>query len=323
MQPNQQDGIKFGKEQLLANLAMLVVVILWGVSYISVKIAVDAIPPTTLALIRFAIAALFLWIIQRRVEPDARFDRKDIPKMLLGGLLGVTFYFYFQNIGVKLSTAVNASLIAGVVPIIAIILDVLFFHGRASWLKILAIVMTIIGAYMAVTANGQISTDSSKFTGNMYMLVAMMSWALYTLVNRSLQDKYSGIFLITYQMISGTLFLVPLSMFEYHEWRWFSLSVFGHVLFLSICCSVVCYVLYMYALKRLDVVITTIYLNLVTVVGVVSGCLILHETILPAQMIGGVITIVAIIAVNLEDILARKRASRTARDIATVAEELS
>ncbi len=297
--------VTYEKEQIMANLAMLVVAAFWGISFISIKIAVREIPSTTMAFIRFAIAAILLWIIQRRVEPDVKLAKKDLPKMALGGILGITLYFYFQNIGVKLSTAVNASLITAVVPIMAIILDVLFYHGRASLLKILAVVMTIIGAYLSVTANGEISMDSSNFAGNMYMLAAMLSWALYTLVNKSLQEKYSGVFLTTYQMIIGTLFLMPLSLLEYHDWHGFSLTAFCHVLFLSVCCSVVSYLLYMYALRRLDVVVTTVYLNLIPVFGVVGGCFILDETILPAQLVGGIITIAAIIAVNFENKLGR------------------
>lgn len=307
MQHNSENETRLDKEQMVANLAMLVVVALWGVSFISIKVAVSEIPPTIMALIRFTIASILLWLIQRRVEPDAKISGRDIPKVGIGGIFGITLYFYFQNIGVKLSTVVNASLITAVVPIIAVILDVLFYQGKASLLKILAIVMTIAGTYLSVTVNGEISFDSSNFMGNMYMLAAMLSWALYTLVNKSLQEKYSGVLLTTYQMIIGTLFLVPLSISEFSDWSGFSIRVFLHVMFLAICCSVVCYLLYMYALRRLGVVITTVYLNLVPVVGVVSGCIILDETILPAQLIGGIITIMAIIIVNFERTFGGKR----------------
>lgn len=307
MQHNSENETRLDKEQMVANLAMLVVVALWGVSFISIKVAVSEIPPTIMALIRFTIASILLWLIQRRVEPDAKISGRDIPKVGIGGIFGITLYFYFQNIGVKLSTVVNASLITAVVPIIAVILDVLFYQGKASLLKILAIVMTIAGTYLSVTVNGEISFDSSNFMGNMYMLAAMLSWALYTLVNKSLQEKYSGVLLTTYQMIIGTLFLVPLSISELSDWSGFSIRVFLHVMFLAICCSVVCYLLYMYALRRLGVVITTVYLNLVPVVGVVSGCIILDETILPAQLIGGIITIMAIIIVNFERTFGGKR----------------
>ncbi|TGE37105.1 EamA family transporter, partial [Desulfosporosinus fructosivorans] len=58
--------------------------------------------------------------------------------------------------------------------------------------------------------------------------------------------------------------------------------------------------LYNYALKRLDVALTTIYLNLIPVVEVLSGYLILKERVLAIQLVGGLITLLAIVIINFE-----------------------
>jgi len=288
------------REYLLANLMMFVTVIFWGISFISTKIAVAEIPPTTMAFVRFTIASVLLGILLKKVEPDAKIDKVDIPRMVLGGGLGITLYFYFENMGIKLTTAVNASLIVTIIPLMAICLDVLFFRSKISTLKLLAAVIAVAGTYLSVTANGQIEFSSANFKGNLFMVGAMLSWVLYTLVNKSLQRKYSGICMITYQTIIGTMCLFPLSLFEFKEWRLFSMTAMGHILYLAVCCSVGCYLLYMYALRRLDVAITTVYLNLVPVVGVVSGYFVLHERVLPIQLAGGLLTFLAIIVVNLD-----------------------
>lgn len=293
----------FTREQIIANLLMIVVILLWGISFISIKIAVTEIPPITMAFIRFAIASLLLMIILRRVEPRTKVVKRDIPLLSLGGILGITLYFYFENSGVKLSTATNASLIVTVIPIIAILLDVLFFRSKISILKFVGVSIAIVGTYLSVTANGEMDFSSGGFKGNLFMLGAMLSWALYTLVNKNLQLKYSGTFLTTYQTVIGTVCLAPLTVLEYEQWKLFSLTSFWHVLFLAICCSVVCYLLYLYVLKHLDVTITTLYLNLVPVVGVVSGYLVLNERALPIQIWGGLITILAIFIVNFDQII--------------------
>ena len=186
------------KEHLLANLAMVAVIIFWGISYVSIKVTVNEIPPITMGLIRFAIASLTLVIILRRVEPQTRLAKSDLPKMLLGGIFGITLYFIFENIGVKLSSATNASLIVTVVPIITIILDALFFQTRISFMKLTGVIIAVWGSYLAVTGNGKVELNSTHFNGNMLMICAMLSWALFTLVNKSPQKKYSGLFLTTW-----------------------------------------------------------------------------------------------------------------------------
>ncbi|WP_242876309.1 DMT family transporter [Desulfosporosinus hippei] len=296
--------------QFTANLAMLAVIIVWGISYVSIKVAVVEIPPITMALIRFAMASLMLWIIIQRVEPQAKLHKSDLPKMILGGIFGITLYFIFENIGVKFSTATNASLIVSVVPVITIVLDVLFFKGRLSFLKLLGVIIAVGGSYLAVTGNGSVELNSSHFLGNLLMILAMLSWAFFTLVNKSLQGKYSGLFLTTYQTIFGTLFFIPLSLLEYKEWKPFSLTALSNLLFLAVFCSVVGYLLYIYALKRLDVALTTIYLNLIPVVGVLSGYLFLKESILPIQLIGGLITLLAIVIINFELLTTRRLPSQ-------------
>lgn len=294
-------------EQFRANLAMVAVILFWGISYVSIKVTVIEIPPITMALIRFVIASLMLGIIIRRVEPQTTLAKSDLPKMVLGGIFGITIYFIFENIGVKFTTATNASLIVTIVPIIAIMLDVLFFHSRLSFMKLLGVIIAVWGAYLAVTANGKVELNSAHFLGNILMICAMLSWAFFTLINKSLQKKYSGLFLTTYQTIFGTLCFIPLSLFEYKEWKLFSLTALGNILFLAVFCSVAGYLLYTYALRRLDVALTTIYLNLIPVVGVLSGYLILKETVLPIQLVGGLITLFAIVIINFELVTLRRR----------------
>ncbi|EGW41572.1 DMT family transporter [Desulfosporosinus sp. OT] len=288
------------KNVLKANLAMVAVIIIWGISYVSIKATLIEIPPITMALIRFMIASLILGMIIRRVEPKAKLDKSDLPKMVLGGIFGITLYFILENIGVKFTTATNASLIVSVVPIITITLDVLFFHGKISLIKLLGVGIAIGGSYLAVTANGRVELNSAHFIGNILMIAAMLSWAFFTLVNKSLQEKYSGLFSTAYQTIFGTLLFIPLSLFEYKEWKLVSLIALGNILFQAIFCSCVAYLLYNYALKRLDVALTTIYLNLIPVVGVLSGYLILKERVLAIQLVGGLITLLAIIIINFE-----------------------
>jgi len=288
-------------QQLLANLVMLMVIMLWGVSFISIKIAVNEIPPTTMAMIRFSIASVLLLVLLKWIEPMTKIEKKDIPQIFLGGILGVTLYFYFENIGVKLTTAVNASLIVTTVPIITIVIDVLFFRGSLSFWKVAGIILAAIGTYLAVTANGNIGFSSDSLWGNMFMLASMLAWALYTFVTKNLQNKYSSLCLTTWQTVFGTIVLFPMSLMEYKDWQVFSLVAFGNVIFLAICCSVLCYILYLYVLKRLDVTITSLYLNLIPVVGVLSGYLLLHERVEPIQLLGGLVTILAIIIVNYSE----------------------
>lgn len=308
MQLTREKPAEFlGEEYILANLAMLLTVVCWGISFISIKIAVSEVSPITMALIRFVIASAVLIIILRRLEPDTKLLPQDKKKMAFAGLLGITIYFCFENSGVKLTTASSASLITSIVPILSITLDVLVFKTKVSLLQMIGMGIAVIGTYLTITVNGTMDFSSECFQGNLLIMGAMLAWTGYTLINKSMQNKYSGLFMTTYQMLFGTLFLFPAALTEYKDWRLFSLEALLNIVFLAVCCSALAYFLYIYALKYLDVAVTTLYLNLVPIVGVIGGYFILAENIMPMQLLGGAIILIAILIINGDKFIARAK----------------
>lgn len=288
------------KHHLMGNAAMIAAVFLWGISFPVIKSTVAVVPPITMAFIRFAIASVVLLLLLIKLEPAFRLDKQAARKMAAAGFLGVTLYFIFENTGVKLTTASNAALITTVIPIIATALDVLVYRTRVTTLQCLGMLVAFGGTYLAVTAYGQVRLDSANFKGNLLIVCAMVTWALYTLYNKSLGNTYSGLFVTAFQNLFGTVFLLPLSFSEIKQWEPFPLQAWAGIVFLAIFCSAGCYFLYLYALRKLDVTVTTMYLNLVPIVGVVSGHLFLQETILPIQYWGGVIIVAGIAIVHMK-----------------------
>lgn len=296
----------------LANTAALITMLAWGTSFISTKIALADVPPFTLAFIRFFVTSVLLYAIIRKKEPNVRMGGKNRTKLALAGFIGICVYFCFENTAIELTTAANASLITSVTPILSIALNLVVFKARLSLLELLGVLIGIVGAYLTVTAHGNLDFSSAHFLGNLYMLAAMCAWAVYTILSKHLQSLYSGIFLVTWQTIFATAFLLPFALSEYDQWQPISVLSLLQILYLAIVCSGVGYFFYVYALKKLDVALTTLYLNLVPVIGVVSGYLILGEQVLPVQLFGGAIILLAIFTANLPHlakIFAKRNAS--------------
>ena len=92
--------------------------LIWGLSFLSIKVAIVAIPPMTLGLLRFVIAAALLPLLALATRESLRVRSRDLPRLASGGLIGVTLYFLCENNGVKLLSASEASLIVGVIPVV-------------------------------------------------------------------------------------------------------------------------------------------------------------------------------------------------------------
>ena len=281
------------RTRMLAISAILFTTVLWGLSFVSIKITVAVIPPMTLALLRFLIASVLLIIMLKKLEPDTQLARKDMPLMALAGIIGVTAYFYFENNGVKLTTASAASMIIATIPIFTIVGDCIFFKTPLSLTKLISVVLSVIGVYCIVSVSLQ-DEVSGSLLGNLFMLGASLAWVVYSLATRPLSGRYSQLAVVTYQTLFGTLALVPFSILEAGEWQAFNWDIVLHIIYLGVFCSALGYYLYVYAMDILGVGSISLFINLIPVVSVIGGFFILQEPVTALQLLGGAIILFSV-----------------------------
>jgi len=298
MHSNQQLAVERVTESHLGRRlsAIILANVFWGLSFISLKVTLVVIPPMTLALLRFLIALVILIPLIKKVDPDAKLARKDIPIMIVTGLLGVTAYYYFQNNGVKMTTASTASMILAAIPILTVIGEAFVYKTQLSSLKIISVILSILGVYSIVATSEQTSSDS--LIGNLFMLAAAVSWVAYTLITRSLGERYSLLAVVTYQTIFGTAALVPFSLMEVWDWHAVNSSILLHLVYLGICCSALANYLYVYAMEELGLSRVSLFINLIPVVSVIGGLVFLQEAVSGMQILGGAIILFSVYLVN-------------------------
>lgn len=288
------------KSKIVPYTAITFVMSIWGLSFLSIKVAVETLGPMTLALSRFVIAAVLLVIILKIREPGSRLHKKDMPRMAVSGIVGITVYFFFENNGIKMTTASTASIIVATIPVLTIISDYLFCGNKLTWAKVAGVFLSFWGVYMIVGDSGQLSFASDYFTGNLFMLGAAVAWVVYSLLTRPLGASYSRLAITTYQTVFGTLAILPFVFFETNYWHLADWALIGNILFLGVFCSALGYYVYVYAIEELGVNISALFLNLIPVVTVISSYFILGEKITPAQLTGGGVIIAAFYLAELD-----------------------
>jgi len=282
------------KTRIVPFIAISFVMVVWGLSFLSIKVSVAVFSPMSLALGRFIIASLLLAVILRVREPESRLNRKDIPVMAVSGIVGITVYFFFENNGVKMTTASTASIIIGTIPVLTVLSDYIFCGNRITWAKAAGVAMSFTGVYLIVRDSGQLSFESQYFVGNLLMLGAACSWVVYSLFTRPLGQRYSRLAITTYQTLFGTLAIFPFALFETNNWSLVTGTIVFNVLFQGIFCSALGYFMYVYAIGELGVSTSSLFINLIPLVTVVSSYFILGEKITPAQLTGGAVIIAAV-----------------------------
>jgi len=288
------------KKTLLPHAALSATVVFWGLSFTSSKVVLNSgLPPLTLALIRFILASIFLFPVLKLREPGIKIPRKNLLPLIISGFLGVTLYFFFENTGIKLTTASNAALIIAAIPVFTILAEYLLYRQSVKLFRMGGVLLSIAGVYLLIGNPGAGDINAQRIYGNLLMLGACLSWVAYIQFSRRLHPVFSGLSLTTFQSFFGTLFLLPLALAEHRSWVMVEPKVWLNILYLGIFCSAVCYFLYLYALARVDSIVVSSYINIIPVVGAVGGVVLLGEKLTLVQVIGGTIVILGVVIVNL------------------------
>jgi len=291
-----------------ALVSITVCVLFWGFSFISIKIAVAVFPPMTLGAVRFILAVIFLFFIKRKMAPGEKLTLKDVPLLAGAGLSGVTFYFFFENNGVSLVPASEASIIIAAIPVITMIaealrekivslkkkkdnMDKVSLNSRSP----IKVFLSVIGALISLAGVGLVAGVSFSLSGTVlgyfYMAGACVCWVCYCFLTRPLFAHHSRIFIVFWQSAVGLLGFLPFAVLESilamgAFWQIPGMYVWGHVIFLGLCCSAMGYWLYAVALETLGVGTTAIFINFIPVVTAFAGFFILDERLRALQWLG-------------------------------------
>jgi drug/metabolite transporter (DMT)-like permease len=299
-------------KQHKALAAVITCVFFWGFSFVSIKIAVEVFPPMTLGALRFAIALIFLFFIKKKYAPDEKIQKSDIPLLAGAGLSGVTLYFFFENNGVSLIPASEASFIIAAIPIMTLIAETIGVKiasqrkraattpgtdGSGSAREASVFRRTVLpglGALISLAGVALVAGVSFALSGTglgyLYMAGACFSWVSYSFLTRPLFSHRSQVYIVFWQSAIGFLGFLPFAFFE-PSWQMPGFSVWGHIIFLGICCSALGYWLFAHALDVLGVGTASMFINLIPVVSAIGGFFVLGERLQPLQWLGGALVL--------------------------------
>jgi drug/metabolite transporter (DMT)-like permease len=275
---------------------LLATVLFWGLSFLSIKVAVAAIPPMSLGLARFLIAIVVLFFLKRRMAPEERLSRRDIPLMAAAGLIGVTAYFFFENNGVKLISASESSIIIAVIPVITMLAERLFSKTKISAVQYAGAALSMGGVWILVAESFTLTLD---IRGYLFMLGAAASWVGYCFLTKPLFERHSRIGIVFYQTLFGIAGFLPFAALELGQWNATGPVVWANVAYLGVFCSALGYYFYVSALGSLGVSVSAVFINLIPVVTVLAGFFLLGERLSAVQWAGGAIVLVGVYLATL------------------------
>ncbi len=272
--------MKERRSETRAYALLALVMLFWAGNSIVGRAVRNDIPPSTLPLVRWAVALLVLPpFALKHVFSDRRALMRGWKQVLLLGLVGVGAFNAFLYSGLRYTTATNGLLLQAAIPALVLAFDFLLFGKRVAPWQLTGVLLSTIGVATIIFQAQPLAILTLRFGfGDLLILCAIVAWSLYTVCLR-LKPEVHGASLLTITFMVGVLTMLPLAAMEWREgatiqWRGETFAAFAYVAILP---SVLAYFLFNAAVEQIGPARAGQAISLMPLFGAILAALLLHE----------------------------------------------
>ena len=277
-------------------LVWVILCLLWGTTWIFIKIGLTDLPPITFAAVRFILAILILLPlirIRRFPWPSSSAEWKLIA---LTGFLQFSLNYSSVFWAEQHITSGLAAVLQSMIPVFGLLLAWIFLPAeRITWLKIVAVLLGVIG--VAIIFIDQLRIENwMAFLGSVAIVVGAYCAAQASILIKLRAGAIHPASLVCAQMLAGLPALIvyalivegnPLAL----NWTWTAISC---VLYLTVFGTIAAFWLYYWLLSRIESTKAMVISLVTPLIAVVMGAIFLDERLPPQTLLGGILIIAGI-----------------------------
>lgn len=194
--------------------------LMWSSAFTSARIIVDSAPPLSALSIRFIISGLLAVLIGWILGQSLKLNRSQWKATLIFGICQNSIYLGLNFIAMQKVEAAIAAIIASTMPLIVAFLGWSLFRDKLTLISILGLTLGFLGVYLII--NNRIE-NMDNLLGIALCVIGAISLAIATLFLKNTTSGGNLWIIIGYQMIIGSLALIPFAiLFEDTNITWSS-----------------------------------------------------------------------------------------------------
>src|SRR5438067_3214855 len=294
--------------------AFAVIYLVWGSTFLGIRVAVETLPPLSMAAIRFLVSGGVLLLVSSRVRP-----RPTLPQWRNAAVVGALFFLVNHGLVSSAARFIPSSLscliVATEVPIIALLSSALLPNQPLTRAGLVGAVLGVAGV-LCVFVGISWSGGAVNLFACLAVLGASLSWSTGAVLSQRMQFPPDPILRAAMQMTCGAVLLSAASVMRGEHRTLTAAAVSGRSLlalaYLITFGSVLAFACYSYLLKhvRTDTVATHVFVN--PLVAVALGARLGGEQLRPAHLVSGLLILASVSVITLGQRRAIVRESITA-----------
>ena len=189
----------------------------WSGNFFAGKIAyLSDLTPFKLGFFRWLLAMLILLpFTYSEIIRNYNYYKKNILLMTFLGFLAVTVFNSLTYISLQTTLIINSTLMASIAPVLMIGFSWLIFKTKTTTLQFAGIFLSLLGAFSIILKGNINNLFNLYFTsGDVWMFTAVVSWCLYSVLLKKIDNSISQLASLQVMVILGLLFIFPLYIIE-------------------------------------------------------------------------------------------------------------
>jgi drug/metabolite transporter (DMT)-like permease len=289
------------KPDFILLFSLIVVGVVWGTTYLGIRVAVETIPPWFVTSIRHGIAAFFSFGILLFRNQLTWIGWDNLKYQLIPSLLMIVLANGFTTIAEQTVPSGLTSIMSALSPVTIFIGSVLFGIQKPSWKGLIGTLLGFLGVIFIFRNGLEDLLDPNYKTGILFLSIAIICWSYGTIYSKKHTHKSNNIALnLFYQFSISSIIQLGLAIIfssDTDVGSWSSRSIFA-LLYLAFFGSVLAFFCYHYALKRVTAIQVSILNYVNTIIALFLGWLLLDEVITIDLIIATLLIILGVFIIN-------------------------
>lgn len=286
--------VKNRNAALVLEASLVLTAVFWGTNYVAVKYVAGHVPPLLFVALRFVVAGTVVWGFLRLSEPKSVLRRADVLPMLCLGFFGVALCQTTFTYGLSLTSASNTGFIFATAPVWGLLLGFVLGQERPTWRGVIGVGLCVLGVgsifYRGLGAQG------GSLAGDLLILASAVLLGVYTVLSLPLLRRLSPLAVAAYPMLFGGLMVLPLASPGFARVDWSSLApgVAAAFAYSALLATAFAFVTWQRGISRIGANKVFVYQYLITLSGILSGVVLLGETLGAHKLLGGLVVLVGV-----------------------------
>lgn len=275
-----------------AYLMLTAMAVCFGGTWVPAAVAVESVPPFTIAAVRFGLASLLLYgwarMANRPLSPIS--GLRDVAMIAGLAVTAVAGYNWLFLTGLTLAPAADGAIIVpGLAPVFTAVIAALVIGERLGLRGYIGLALAGIGLLLVVRPAG--GTDADRLAGDALFVAGAALWGVYSVLARTASRRFNAVSTTLYGTSLGTLILVPLALLEDGGGALVTApaAALAGIVYLAVFGTAAAFVLLNLGLARIGAARASAFALLVPIVGVLSSVALLGDELGPTTVIGGLI----------------------------------